>query len=380
MIGCSTDAGASVFASRGDAAADLLYSHPQDASVAALSRDGTVVAIEHSEHGDSRHVALRVLRVADGSAVADLWDGPGLGLEAVAFAPIAGDTRMIARHERQGRWTPFIWDVATGAEQPLRLELPGDVSAQWFADGAALLIAHDYQARTSLFRYDLAAESLTPVDTPRGTISSATARPDGAVEFLWSSGAEPTVLLDSTGRVVFQPPGAPAPASVAAEDAWVDSAAGAIHALVSKPAGAATPLPTLFMVHGGPASHDSDAFSPAVAAWVDAGFAVVRVNYRGSTGYGAAWRDAIEHRVGLTELEDLLAVRDWAVSSGLADPGGSSSPAIRGAAISPSLRSGLARRMVGRHRRGARRRLPRCVSRRDGGAACVRSRALRRIT
>ena len=69
---------------------------------AALSRDGELVAIEHSEHGDSRHVALRVLRVADGSTVADLWDGPGLGLEAVAFAPIPGDTRMIARHERLG--------------------------------------------------------------------------------------------------------------------------------------------------------------------------------------------------------------------------------------------------------------------------------------
>ncbi|MGH8890401.1 MAG: prolyl oligopeptidase family serine peptidase, partial [Acidothermaceae bacterium] len=56
-----------------------------------------------------------------------------------------------------------------------------------------------------------------------------------------------------------------------------------------------------------------------VAAWVDAGFAVIRVNYRGSTGYGSAWRDAIEKRVGLTELEDIAAVRDWAVENGTAD-------------------------------------------------------------
>jgi dipeptidyl aminopeptidase/acylaminoacyl peptidase len=46
----------------------------------------------------------------------------------------------------------------------------------------------------------------------------------------------------------------------------------------------------------------------------------VQVNYRGSTGYGSEWRDALEGRVGLTELEDVKAVRDWAVSSGLADP------------------------------------------------------------
>ncbi len=50
------------------------------------------------------------------------------------------------------------------------------------------------------------------------------------------------------------------------------------------------------------------------------GFAVVEVNYRGSTGYGSAWRDAIEGKPGLTELADVAAVHDWAVTSGLADP------------------------------------------------------------
>ena len=321
VVGCSTDAGASVYATGAGGNPVLLYAHPQDASVSALSRDGALVAIEHSEHGDSRHMALRVLRVADGSTVAELWDGPGLGLDAVSFAPVVGDTRMIARHERLGRWTPFIWDVATCTEHPIEADLPGDVSAQWFADASALLIAHDHHARTSLFRLELSTGSLEPLDIPPGTISGATARPDGVVEYLWSSGAEPSVVLDSTSAVVIRPPGPIAASSVAADDAWVDGATGPIHALISKPAGAATPLPTLFMVHGGPASHDADAFSPAVAAWVDAGFAVVRVNYRGSTGYGSAWRDAIEHRVGLTELDDLIAVRDWAVSSGLTDAG-----------------------------------------------------------
>ncbi len=53
---------------------------------------------------------------------------------------------------------------------------------------------------------------------------------------------------------------------------------------------------------------------------MDHGFAVVRVNYRGSTGYGRAWTDALKHRIGLIELEDIAAVRQWAVGSGLADP------------------------------------------------------------
>jgi dipeptidyl aminopeptidase/acylaminoacyl peptidase len=73
-------------------------------------------------------------------------------------------------------------------------------------------------------------------------------------------------------------------------------------------------------VHGGPHHHESDSFHPERAAFVDLGCAVVDVNYRGSTGYGSAWRDAITGRPGLTELEDVAAVHQWAIDSGLADP------------------------------------------------------------
>jgi dienelactone hydrolase len=326
IIGRSTDDGVAVHAAAAGQDTRLLYSHAHHASVVALSRDGTLFAIEHSEHGDTRHPALRVLRVADGAAVADLFDGPGHGLEAVAFAPVAGDSRLICRHERLGRWMPFIWDAASGAEQPLALDLPGDVSARWFADASALLVVHEYEARSSLYRYDLATSSLHPIEIPRGTIAGATARPDGVVEFMWSSGAEPPAVRDSQGRVVIRPLGQVAPVSVPVSDAWVDGPGGRIHSLISKPLDAfaadgkpGRPLPTVFLVHGGPTAHDTDAFFPGVAAWVDSGFVVVRVNYRGSTGYGSTWRDAIEHRVGLTELEDLIAVRDWAVQSGLTD-------------------------------------------------------------
>jgi len=118
---------------------------------------------------------------------------------------------------------------------------------------------------------------------------------------------------------VLTAPGEPAPASVPVDDVAVDGPAGPVHALVARPA-AAAPYPTVFAIHGGPMAHDTDSFAPARAAWVDAGYAVVHVNYRGSTGYGSTWRDAIEGRPGLTELADIAAVRDWAVASGLAHP------------------------------------------------------------
>ena len=79
-------------------------------------------------------------------------------------------------------------------------------------------------------------------------------------------------------------------------------------------------MPTVFNLHGGPHAADEDRFSAYRAAWLDAGFAVVEINYRGSTGYGSAWRDALEGRPGLTELEDVAHVHDWAVKSGLTTP------------------------------------------------------------
>ena len=133
------------------------------------------------------------------------------------------------------------------------------------------------------------------------------------MEYLWSSSAEPSAVRSTTGEVVLDPPGMKSPGSVPVEDVWVEGPGGRIHALVQKPAGATGPLPTVFDIHGGPTWHDSDSFAAGPAAWVDHGYAVVRVNYRGSTGYGRAWTDALKHRVGLIELEDIAAVREWAV-------------------------------------------------------------------
>ncbi|MFE4590915.1 S9 family peptidase [Streptomyces laurentii] len=338
VVGRSTDEdGSTVHLLRPGAEAPVeIYRHRESAGVGDLSRDGSLIAIEHTEHGDAMHSAIRVVRAdgvpggaSDGASggvpvVAELDDTKGgteeLGLSVLGFAPRAGDTRLLVGHQRRGRWEPMLWDVATGTETDLRLDLPGDVSAEWYPDGSGLLIEHGYEARTELWRYDIATGALVRVETPAGTVLEATARPDGTVEYLWSSAAVPPVVRSTDGSVVLDPPGPKAPASIAVEDVWVDGPGGRVHALVQRPAAGEGPFPTVFEVHGGPTWHDSDAFASAPAAWLDHGYAVVRVNYRGSTGYGREWTDALKHRVGLIELEDIAAVREWAVTSGLADP------------------------------------------------------------
>ncbi|WP_433513523.1 S9 family peptidase [Nonomuraea sp. CA-143628] len=297
----------------------LLYEHAEAAWVADMSLDGSLIAINHAEYGDFRHPALRVVR-PNGDVVGELYDGPDKGVIGLKFAPVPGDRRMLALHERRQRQAPLVWDPATDEQREIWMKDSGELTASWYDDGRGLLILRDNRARSYLHRYDLAGGGLTLLETPHGVIDAAAPRPGGNVEYSWSSASRPPVIRSSNGQVVLNSSGPSAPPSVPVEDLDVPGPGGRIHALVSRPESGAAPFPTVFLLHGGPTTHDRDAFSPEVAAWVDGGFAVVRVNYRGSTGYGSAWRDALHSDVGHIELADVAAVREHVVERGIADP------------------------------------------------------------
>ncbi|GAA2932501.1 prolyl oligopeptidase family serine peptidase [Streptomyces thioluteus] len=329
VIGRSTDkAGSSVHVVRPGGAAAEIYRHEQSAVVAGLSHDGTLIAIEHTEHGDAMHSAIRVVRT-DGTTVAELDDTRGgteeLGLSAMGFAPVEGDTRLLVGHQRRGRWEPMLWDATTGTETALVIDLPGDLEADWYPDGSALLVEHSYQARSELWRYDLADGALTRLDTPAGTVSGALPRPDGTVEFLWSSAEKAPVVRShrrargaggAGGHGRREPrsrlgPGRGHMGGGAGRHGHTPWCRSRRARAPSRPSSTSTAAPP-----GTTATRSRRARRPG---WTTV-FAVVRVNYRGSTGYGRAWTDALKHRVGLIELEDIAAVREWAVASGLADP------------------------------------------------------------
>ncbi len=79
----------------------------------ALSPDGRLLCLEHAEHGDLIHPALRVVDPRSGSVVGDLLD-EGMSLEARCWSPVVGDARLAFRHERGGDDRPGIWNLATG--------------------------------------------------------------------------------------------------------------------------------------------------------------------------------------------------------------------------------------------------------------------------
>src|SRR4051794_29279307 len=318
-IGRSTDDGSELWLAPLGASARVIYRHADPASVDALTRDDALLVISHSEHGDPRYPALRVLRTEDDSVVAEKWDGEGRGLHALEFGPLPDDRRLLVGHERRGREELLLWDVAADTETEIVLDLPGDVTASFYPDGSALLVGHDHAARSELYRYDLASGALEKLDTPTGVVRGATARPDGTVELAWSSAELPPVVRRADGPVVLTVSDEEPPAAYPVEDRWVPGPGGDVHALLVRPDRPA-PYATAFLVHGGPESADDDSYRARRAAYVDAGYAVVHVNYRGSTGYGSAWRDALTGRPGLTELEDVGAVYDALVAEGVVDP------------------------------------------------------------
>ena len=77
--------------------------------------------------------------------------------------------------------------------------------------------------------------------------------------------------------------------------------------------------PLLVMLHGGPTSHAGPAFKSAVQFWTTRGFAVVDVNYGGSTGFGRAYRERLRGQWGVVDLQDAVAAVDYLASQGWVD-------------------------------------------------------------
>ncbi len=94
-----------------------------------------------------------------------------------------------------------------------------------------------------------------------------------------------------------------------------------IHAYLTVPEGIpAKNLPLILNVHGGPWARDTWGYRPEAQWMANRGYAVLQVNFRGSTGYGKAYLNAGDKEWGLKMHQDLLDAKDWAIKEGIADP------------------------------------------------------------
>jgi dipeptidyl aminopeptidase/acylaminoacyl peptidase len=78
--------------------------------------------------------------------------------------------------------------------------------------------------------------------------------------------------------------------------------------------------PLLVVIHGGPTSAARPMLQLGIQYWTSRGVAVVDVNYRGSTGYGRAYRDALRGEWGVADVDDCVACAQWLADHDRVDP------------------------------------------------------------
>jgi acetyl esterase/lipase len=290
------------------------------AEYGALSADESLLCLEHAEHGDTIHPSLRVVDAGTGVVKAELHD-EGKALCAFGWSPIAGDPRLAIGHERRGERAPAIWNVETGAvtDIPLPWDRFTEV-ADWWPDGSALLLFELRNGRNYLHRFDFATGTIEALPMLEGSLSGARVRPNGDVWYRLQRGEHPGMLFEvGHDEPILSAPEPAPPGRPFVPWEYTNKHGQPVQGWLVEPDGP-KPWPTLMFIHGGPTSVDLDRWSPEVQAYVDMGFCVAMLNYRGSIGFGAAWRDTLIGNIGWPEVEDIVAGHEDLLTRGIADP------------------------------------------------------------
>lgn len=295
----------------------------------SFSADGSILVIGSTERSGSLTYTLLAFDATTGLMLGELVESTDASIEPGAFSPVAGDQRMLATTNRSGDKRPLIWNPRTANWADLTLGgLEGEVvPVSWSPDATHVLLCQFVQARQRLFTYDIGASTPTPLRAPAGSYLffgdlGTYFTPGGEIFALWQDATHPsqTIALDPrTGEQTLtvlaatrELPGHPwRSISFASTDGTP------IQGWLSVPEGAG-PFPTILETHGGPTAVATEVFSPGAQAWVDAGFAYLTINYRGSTTFGRDFERAIWHKLGAYEVEDMAAAREWLVRQGIA--------------------------------------------------------------
>lgn len=327
---------------REPAEGEVLFSGTDFVSAPRLSPDGSRVAFTSWQHPNMPwdNTTLHSARfAADGSLVAGVVHNPD-GRESVIDPQWSGDAALIALSDRDDWWRPYRIDgeefspIPTGLDN-VEIGGPGwSIGSRYYwplAGDEMLVIARRGSVET-LYHLD-GRGGHRALDT--GAVGIGSLVIDSDALYLTASFPErPAALLradrdgviDKTLRVSRD---SALPESLVPDFRQVSfplPGGGQSHGVyypptnpsVAAPAGEAPPL--IVTVHGGPTSVAGVAYAPGVYYWTSRGFAVLDLNYRGSSGYGRAYRRALYGNWGIADVEDAVAGANWLAAQGLADP------------------------------------------------------------
>jgi dipeptidyl aminopeptidase/acylaminoacyl peptidase len=302
--------------------------------------DGRTLAYTAWRHPDMPWDATELRAAAFGPAgVAGpprrLAGGPGESIFQPGFSP-AGRLTFVS--DRSGWWN--LYQIRDGRVVPLCPRPAEFGRAQWvfglstwgFADERTILASFGPAGTQRLARLDVESGALRELALPYGEIEGVRVE-GGRACFLGASPTRPLAvcrldLADGAVEEVRAGFGLELDPALVSPAQAIDYASGDRRAFAfvypprnphcTAPAGERPPL--VVKSHGGPTSATTSSLHLGIQYWTSRGFAVVDVNYGGSTGYGRAYRDLLRGEWGVVDVADCLAAARHLAVEGLADP------------------------------------------------------------
>lgn len=263
----------------------------------------------------------------------------GGGDESLFGPCFAPDGRLYVASDRDGWWN--IHRVEDAGLVAITHEAAEFAMPQWvfgqstfaFDDDGRLYALHTRDGLWQLARVNLDGGSLSVFDLPATDLAQLRVCA-GRLAFVAGSATTPmslyTMHVDGSALARIQAPPAllldEAALSTPQALSYPTANDEIAHALYYPPRNSEVSAPDdqrpplLIKCHGGPTGATSTALDPRIQFWTSRGFAVLDVNYRGSTGYGRAYRQALYGRWGIADVEDCVHGARHLAAHGLVDP------------------------------------------------------------
>ena len=257
--------------------------------------------------------------------------GPDESLFQPEWSP---DGQLYVMSDRTGWWN--LYRVQDGELEPVYSVEAECGEPQWefgystyaFLDARQVVVLCRDRGEDKLLLVDVHTGRAEQLPTEATSIKAYLAAGDGHVAYIAGTPSQlPAVLIRSVGSGDERPASqlqSPLPTGAVPrpERHWVPSDRGLpvpiwLH-LPSEPPD--SPPPLLVRPHPGPTSQTRPRLDPEVQFFTSRGFAVADVDYRGSTGYGRVYRQALSHLWGIADAEDCITVARWLADRGRADP------------------------------------------------------------
>lgn len=306
----------------------------------ALSPDGAQLAFLAWDHPhmpwDAAELQLAQLGAA-GEVASRVHAGGSAG--ASAFQPSwSPDGVLYVALERAGYWNLHRWsngELACVAEQAAELGAPlWQLGTRLFEfDGRGNVIGACFaQGLSRVVRIELASGAVSTISDELGHVGQLALAGDELVCLVgWAGGGSELVRFRlPNGRresVHSAYAGWLSEADSARPEAFSfptsggETAYGIFYAPCNTrahaPAGRLPPL--IVLVHGGPTACTAPVWKPEIQFWTTRGFAVFDVNYRGSSGFGRAYRDRLRGGWGVLDVDDCVYGAQQLAASGKVD-------------------------------------------------------------